>query len=191
MAPTPQTLIDRDPQVVPIPLGSTNPVHLARRRVRRPLRTHGPSLLTTCGLLAAVAGVVLLCLPSPTEAYLDGNAVHIGAMTLTEVGPGAVPGSTVYSGEASYVLLERLPGSPQASASWTAHGVVMSAHCSIHVDHARVVDECSFAAQGVTSIDVLQLAGSKWQRTYSDGVRVSIDVPNKGAAVPVPFPLGR
>ncbi len=61
-------------------------------------------------------------------------------------------------------------------------------------DGALLVDECAFTSDDArfTSIDVLDPArGAGWQRTYGDGARVTIAVASDGAAVPVPFPIGR
>jgi hypothetical protein len=64
----------------------------------------------------------------------------------------------------------------------------------LHPDKARLVDECTFmlSTGRLTSVDVLDPAsGPQWQRTYDDGVRASIAVSSDGAAIPVPFPIGR
>jgi hypothetical protein len=66
--------------------------------------------------------------------------------------------------------------------------------CHLHSAAARLIDECTFdiSAGRLTSVDVLDLSsGAQWQRTYDDGVRVTIGVAPDGAAVPVPFPIGR
>lgn len=64
----------------------------------------------------------------------------------------------------------------------------------LHPEKARLIDECTFTVGTgrLTSVDVLDPAsGSQWQRTYDDGVRASIAVSSNGAAIPVPFPIGR
>lgn len=191
---SPPAVVDRHPQNLPVPLGGMTPVRRAHRRRRRPIRTHAARALLITGLIAALAGMALLSLPATTEAYLDGDSIHVGGMTLTAAGPAGRGGATLYAGDASYVLVEPGDGSATASAVWSEQGVAMVARCALHHDGQRLVDECAFdgASGRLTSVDVLDpSAGSTWQRTYSDGVRVAIAVGQQGAAVPVPFPIGR
>jgi hypothetical protein len=185
-------LIDRDAAALPVPLGDATPVRLVRRRRRWLLRRHGPTVAAATGCVAAVAGAVLLLVPAPVSASLNGDRVEIGAMTLGRVASGAEPRARLFSGSASYALIESGDGTARAAASWMAGGVMRTATCTLHRTPLRLVDECSFGGGALTSIDVLDLRGaSTWQRTYSDGERVEITVPSAGAAIPVPFPIGR
>jgi hypothetical protein len=109
---------------------------------------------------------------------------------------GTIPGSSIalYGGDASFALIERRDGSARAAAAWISSGVLSSGTCDLQRKGERLIDDCTFSgAHGeITSVDVLDLAaGNGWQRIYADGVRVTIAVPPNGAAVPVPFPIGR
>jgi hypothetical protein len=187
-------LIDRDAAALPVPLGDATPVRLVRRRRRWLLRRHGPTVAAATGCVAAVAGAVMLLVPAPVSASLNGDRVEIGAMTLGRVAADVEPRARLYSGSASYALIEPGDGTARAAASWMAGGVMRTATCTLHRTPPRLVDECSFGvgSGALTSIDVLDLRGaSTWQRTYSDGERIEITVPSAGAAIPVPFPIGR
>jgi hypothetical protein len=146
------------------------------------------------GIVATAAGVGLAFLKPTVTAYLDGNHIHIGAMTLTRVGTTLSTGAVLYDGAASYVLAERRDGSASAASSWMSGDTLMSGVCSMRAAGVLLTDECTFQTEsGVeTSVDVLNTSdGLGWQRTYGDGVRVVITVPSDGAVVPVPFPIGR
>ena len=187
-------LIDRDAQALPVPIGDGPPVRVVRRRRRRLLRAHGEALATMVGCLAAVVGVVLLLAPAPVAAYLSGDLVHVGGMTLARVGPGVAHGAQLYGGHASLTLSEPGDGTAAAGAAWLEGGVVHTGSCTLRSEPARLVDECVFDSGSgeLTSVDIFDLrAGSTWQRTYGDGRQVDIAVPPDGAAVPVPFPIGR
>jgi hypothetical protein len=83
-------------------------------------------------------------------------------------------------------------GSAVAGSSWTSHGSTSSEVCHVIAPGRTLIDECIFhVAEGtLTSVDVLDPAsGDAWQRTYGDGVRVSIAVSTAGTAIPVPFPM--
>lgn len=195
------TLIDRDPQHLPVPIGGEAPVHRIRPPRRRLIRRHGPAMLTVLAALAAAAGVALLVLPVRVDAFLDADGIHVGATTLhvarTFAGRPAATGQTmtVYGGgDAWYALVEPGDGSAHAAAIWSAGGTTTMATCDLHRNGQRIVDECSFTigSSHLTCVDVLAAAdGPTWRRTYADGTRVEIDVPPDGAAVPVAFPVGR
>ncbi|MEO8898932.1 MAG: hypothetical protein ABI352_09145 [Candidatus Dormibacter sp.] len=189
-----RSLIDRDAQALPVPLGSgSTPVRVARRQRRRILRAHRPAVATIVGCLCAATGGVLLVAPSPQSAYLSGDHVHIGAMTLADVGRMGPAGAVLYGGDASYTLSESGKGTARAAAAWTKDGVVHTATCNLRSDSLRLIAECTFDAGSseLTSLDVLDIRdGSTWRRTYGDGRQVDIAVPPDGAAVPVPFPIG-
>jgi len=189
----PHGLIDRHAQALPVPLGDGTPVRVVRRRRRRLLRAHGEPVATMVGCLAAAVGAMLLLAPPPVAAYLDGDRVHVGAMTLAQVDPGGADGAQLYGGDASFALSEPGNGTARAAAAWLEGGVVHTAACNLRSEPARLVDECAFdiGSGELTSVDILDLrAGSTWHRTYGDGRRVDIAVPPDGAAVPVPFPIG-
>jgi hypothetical protein len=186
-------LIDRLTQNLPVPLGGVAPVRVVRRRRRRVLRRCAPAVASAVGLAAACAGGVMVVAPHTYAATLVGHQVEIGGMALLEVGP--LPGGqgVLYSGAASFVLSRHADGSARAAASWTSHGSTSSGVCHVIAPGRTLIDECTFhVAEGtLTSVDVLDPAsGDVWQRTYGDGVRVSIAVSTAGMAIPVPFPMG-
>jgi hypothetical protein len=186
-------LIDRDAQALPVPLGDGTPVRVVRRRRRRVIRAHGEAVATMVGCLAAVVGAVLLLAPAPAAAYLGGDLVHVGAMTLAQVGPRVAHGTQLYGGHASFALSEPGNGTAAAAAAWLQGGVVHTGTCTLRSEPARLVDECAFdiGSGELTAVDIFDLrSGSTWQRTYGDGRRVDIAVPPEGAVVPVPFPIG-
>lgn len=185
--------IVRDSQNLPVPLGGFAPVHAPgpahHPRFRRHL--HGLALAAAC--IVGAAGVTLLVTRPAPSAYLRGDRLVVGAMVLHAVGRTGLA-DTLFGGDASYVLGDRHgDGSQVASAAWTSAQTAGSGRCVMHRDSTRLVDECSFtvASQALTSVDLLDpAAGHAWQRTYADGVRVTIDVPDTASAVPVPFPIG-
>ena len=185
-------MIDRAPQNLPVPLGGVAPVRLRRARRRHLVRRHARSAALAAAALATVAGVTLLLIPDPLDAYLDGDGIHVGAMTLRASGP-SVGGRTLYSGDASLVLVEA-GGTARAAASWSTNGRTMLGTCTLRIEPRHLVDECEFdtASGRLTSVDVLDpSSSSSWHRTYNDGVDVDIGVAPDGAAIPVPFPVGR
>jgi hypothetical protein len=158
------------------------------------VRRHGRSAILVLAALAAVTGVALLLLPNRVDVYLDGAGIHVGAMTLAATGPAGVAAGTAYSGDAALVLVEGGGGTARAAASWQANGSTMLGTCTLRSEAQHLVDECEFdiASGRLTSVDVLDPSSSSvWRRTYSDGVRVEIGVAPDGAAIPVPFPVGR
>ncbi len=117
-------------------------------------------------------------------------------MVLKEVGSAARSTARVYAGAAaSFALVERGDGSAGAASAWVAPGGRPSSGvCDLRRDGVRLLEDCTFTGSpgSITCVDVLDPAqGSVWQRTYADGARVTIAVPQDGAAIPVPFPIGR
>jgi hypothetical protein len=142
----------------------------------------------------AAAGVTLLVAPTSVPAALLGGRIQVGSMSLREVGAVPATSTFLYGGDASFALTERGDGSARATAAWMSSGELSSGTCELHRDGVRLIDDCAFtgAPGATTSVDVLDPAdGAGWQRTYADGARVSIAVPADGAAIPVPFPIGR
>ena len=185
-------MIDRAPQNLPVPLGGAAPVRVLRPRRRHLARRHVRGTGVVLAVVASVAGVALLFLPNPVDAYVDGAGIHVGAMTLRATGP-SVGGRTTYSGDASLVLVEA-GGTARAAASWRAGGRTMLGTCTLRTEGRHLVDECEFdtASGRLTSVDVLDpSSSSSWHRTYNDGVSVDIGVAPDGAAIPIPFPVGR
>lgn len=157
------------------------------------IRPHLRTLVLLAGIGCAAVGLALLASPPPSAVYLLGDHLHVGDTILHPVGPIEGTQTTLYGGDASYVLDERSGGSATGAASWVASGRLSAGVCHLRAAAARLIDECTFDANTgrLSSVDVLDLSsGALWLRTYNDGVRVTIAVPPDGAAVPVPFPIG-
>jgi len=187
------SLIDRATQNLPVPIGGVAPVRVNRRRRRRVLRGCARAVASAVGLAAAVAGAVMVVAPKTDSATLVGHQVEIGGMALLEVGPLPSGQGVLYGGAASFVLSQHTDGSAVAAASWRSLGSRSSGICHVIAPGRTLIDECTFDVPGgtLTSVDVLDPAsGGAWQRTYGDGVRVSIAVSTAGTVIPVPFPIG-
>ena len=187
-------LIDRAPQNLPVPLGGMAPVRVNPPRRARVPRLGLTTLLIGAGAVSGAVGLGLLAATPSVSVSLVGDRLEVGGMVLTAVGPTVESHATLYSGDASYVLAEHSDGTAAAAAAWALGGARSTGLCSLHRDGVRLIDECVFALGGarLTSVDVLDPAlGSTWQRTYSDGGRVTIGVAAQGGAVPVAFPIGR
>lgn len=195
MAGAPRSrLIDRDRQNIPLPLGGMAPVRMHSAGRGRGIRTFAEAVVLVIAVCAALAAMVLLLLPTTVGASLDGGRLDVGSMVLTQVGTVPQTSTILYGGDASYALIERGDGSARGAAAWTSSGIVSSGLCDLRRVGLRLVEYCTFtgAPVGITSVDVLDPAsGPDWQRTYADGVRVTIAVPPDGAVIPVPFPIGR
>jgi hypothetical protein len=192
--PPPLHLIDRTPQNIPLPLGGMAPVRVRRSARTRAIRTRAHVVTAGAAVCCAAAGVTLLAAPTTVPAALLGGRIEVGSMSLREVGAAPQTGTFLYGGDASLALTERGDGSARASAAWIADGALSSGTCDLRRDGSRLIDDCSFTGPPgtTTSVDVLDPArGAGWQRTYRDGARVTIAVPADGAAIPVPFPIGR
>lgn len=188
-------LIDRDPQNLPVPIGGMAPVRIRRPRLHRPLRAHLPVASLWLGAVTGAVGLALLAVPRPVAVSLSGHRLEVGRMVLTQAAPVTGSGLLRYEGDASYALAEHGDGSAAAAAAWLSAGTMSSGVCTLRpAAGERLVEECEFSVGGsrFTSVDTLDpAAGIGWQRTYSDGARTTISVPPDGAAVPVPFPIGR
>lgn len=171
------------------------PVRRQRPRPRRSLSWLARPLASIAVSCCATVGAVLALLPTTVTASLRDGDVQVGSMVLEETGSTPGSGARMYGGAASYALIERGDGSARAAAAWVAPGGrAASGVCDLRRDGARLLEDCSFTgSQGsITCVDVLDPAqGSVWQRTYADGARVTIAVAPDGAAIPVPFPIGR
>ena len=201
-------LIDRDPQLLPVPIGGLRVVR-NRRRVPALLKWWRRNLLTIVtgtGLLAGAVGAYFSLSGAPVPVYLQGGDVHIGANILVAQ-PTATPTTTTYTSPGVGALVIRWGGRDAASltdgeitagASTVSHGKPVSGWCQTDgwaVDAAQLQEDCSFVIDTlkVTAHDTfdLQAASPSWHRHYSDGIDATISVPSSGAVVPVPFPVGR
>jgi len=195
----PNDLIDRDPQNLSIPLGGFAPV---RQRRRSPTmvkfwRRNAAGIVSIAGLALAAAGALISITQPPVPVYLRAGSVHVGSAVLTHPADnaGQQAPAQAYTGSAVMILVVNADGSAKASAVTDARGKVTSGACLMAPpSEDSVTETCSFTvgSEKLTSSDVLDLHRSgQWTRTYSDGTTVAIGVPNAGAAIPVPFAIGR
>lgn len=189
-----RSLVDRSGQNIPLPVGGMAPVRVQRAPSARSRQARAGAVLTMVTVLCAGTGALLLLLPGEDEASLLDGRVEIGSMVLTQVRIVPGTGAVVYGGDASYALVGRHDGTARAAAAWVTSGRLSWGTCDLRPDGLRLRETCTFTQGTVTirSVDILDpSAASSWQRTYSDGIRVAIAVLPDGAAIPVPFPIGR
>ena len=181
--------VERRSQNIPLPLGGMTPV-----RVRRAMRTRAGGVRAAAAvamLVCAGVGLVLLIIPARTAVGLEGNVLRVGAMTLARA--ASPPGVVLFRGTASVALTEA-SGEVHDAAAWDTPAGRASGACSARVAGPLLVAECAFVdatGRRSSSVDVLDTRrGAAWQRTFSDGRHVTIDVAADAAAIPVPFPTG-
>lgn len=189
-----RTAVDRRAQYLPVPLGGMSAVHAppVASQSRLLLRRKGPATAMAVGVSAAIAGLVLLALRGPVAVYANGRVLHVGGNVLTIERSTAT--TTLYNGDAAYLLTMEQDGSVIGTAAWTGSGPGSSNVCVMRDQPSRIVETCRFddADVTITSVDSYVLAApGAWHRTYADGQQVTIAVPSDGVLVPVPFPIGR
>lgn len=187
-------LVDRRPQNLPVPLGGMAPEHDLRRvsSLQVIWRRWWHHLAITAGIVCAVLAALLVALAPPGLVYERAGAVHVDQVVLSSAGRLPETGATLFTGAASYLLVERPDGSARASAVSTGSSH-LRATCELRSQPQLLTEHCRFNVDSRTfsADDVLDLrTGSGWRRAYSDGRHVAIGVPPEGAVVPVPFPIG-
>lgn len=191
-------MIDRDPQLLPVPLGGLRP----RRQVRsvpaplRLWRRHGYEILATGGLLLAVAAAVVTMTRPALAVYLEGDTVHIGSLTLSHPRDnGDLAEGRLYTGAATLLLVSRPDGAVIASAVTFLGGERVTGVCTLGPPvTTEITESCAFHIGGrsVTCEDVLRFdTPGTWERACSDGQRLTVAVPAGETVIPMPFPLGR
>ncbi len=191
-------LIDRDPQLLPVPLGDLRPRRQARS-VPAPLRVwrrHSFEILATWGLLLAVAAAVVTVTRPALAVYLEGDTVHIGSLTLSHPpdNDGLAEGR-LYTGPATLLMVSRPGGGVVASAVTFLGGERVTGVCTLGPPAAtEITESCALHIGGrsVSCEDVLRFeAPGSWQRACNDGQRLTVSVPAGAVVMPMPFPLGR
>jgi hypothetical protein len=148
--------------------------------------------VSALGLAAAAAGLLVLGLRGPVAVFATGGTLHVGSSVLTIERSTAT--TSLYNGDAAYLLSVRGDGAVVGSAAWTDGSHDGSGTCVMREQASHVVESCWFDAAGArtTSVDSYALVTpGEWNRTYADGRQVTIAVPAGGGLVPVPFPIGR
>ena len=172
-----------------VPLGLT--AHLGPPRPTAAIgrrswwRRHRTVVFSVIGVACAVAGVVLNAAPSATAVYVDAAGYHVGTRLLRTVGTGR------YDSGGIVLVAHQQSGTTEAASSMDITGVHVVGRCRM----GQTAEHCTFTlgdGRLLTADDVLVATDVKvwWQRHYSDGAGVRIDL-RKGAAIPVPVLVGR
>ncbi len=190
-------LIDRHPQLLPVPLGDLRPrrVRSAQSRLRL-WRRHSFEILATGGLLLAIAAAAVTLMRPALAVYLEGDTVHIDGLTLSHPRDnGGLADGRLYTGPATLLLVPRPGGAVVASAATFMGGQRATGVCSFGPPAAtEITESCALhiGSRSVTCDDALHFeTPGSWERVCSDGLRVAVSVPAGTAAIPMPFPLGR
>ena len=195
--PVEDGLIDRRPQHLPIPLAGLRP-----RRERpsggpiRIWRRRGPEIVTSAGLLFAIAAAIVTLMRPPVSAYLEGDAVHLSGHILSHPADnGGLAAGRLYTGSATLLLVTRPGGTVVASSVTYIAGRRATGVCTLAPPTPTSASERCFlhiGTEAVTCDDVLRFtAPGSWSRHCSDGQSLSVAVPEGDVAIPLPFPLGR
>ncbi len=199
MTPTtsPLGLVDREPRNLPIPIGDLRPIRRPPPGGRmRAWRRRGPEILVLLGVLMVVSAAMVTITRPPLSAYLDGDTVHVGGVTLTHpAGNGGLASGRLYQGAATLLLVAAPDRRVVASAVTYLDGAKVTGVCDFGPPtHSEVDERCVLAIgeQSVTCDDVLRFAApGGWKRRCSDGQSLTVSVPQGATAIPLPFPLGR
>ena len=186
-----QPPLARSTQTLPVPLGGLAPVHRRTTNWRRTVRAHRSVATLLLALISAAAGVWLSAAPRSFDAGKDGAGVHVDGTTLTLVAQ-ETPGSQVFTGAATLVLDTASSGVITAAAVMTWNGISATVRCAFLRNGTGGVESCVYelGSQRLSSIDRFSASSQTWYRQYSDGVAVTISVPQGSIVIPVPFPLG-
>ncbi len=188
------TLLEGSEQHLPIPLGGARPAHAHRGRINARHWWLARWRLATAavGLVAGAAGVALTLTSSDTAVFADGWSVHVGSSVLMLHPEADSAPAALYTGDAALVINPGATGKVRASAVTTIRGARSVGTCQLQWLGVDAVERCQFTVAGrsFTASDVFSAAGHAWQRQYSDGVRVRVQVPATARLVPVPFPVG-
>jgi len=190
--------IDRDAQHLPVPIGDLRP-----RRHRRTTpaalrlwRRRGSELAAAVGLLLAVAAAVVTVTRPPLSVYLEDNAVHVAGLTLSHpMDNGGLTDGHLFTGPATLLMVDRPHGAVVASAVTYLRGARVTGVCDFGPPTTtEVAERCilQIGSVSVTCEDALRFEGQgSWQRSCSDGQRLTVTVPAGAVVIPMPFPLGR
>jgi hypothetical protein len=178
-------------QTLPIPIGGLTPVHRRTRSVRQLGRRRQPVCLASLGALAAALGVVITLSPTTIAAFGDASTIHIGSSLMQRGASPAVPGSRLYVGDVSIVMVPDRSGW-RAAATTTLNGQPARGVCNLEDTVQTATETCTFTLGGQTlrATDVFDASAGQWHREYSDGVKVMFSVPSRASLVPIPIPFG-
>jgi hypothetical protein len=159
-------------------------------------RWHSYEILAAGGLLLAVAAAVVTVSRPALAVYLEGDSVHVGSVTLSHPRDnGGLAEGRLYTGPAALLMVSRPGGAVIASAVTFLAGQKVTGVCTFGPPvAAEITESCSLRIGGrsVTCEDALRFdTPGSWERTCSDGQRLTVSVPSGAAVIPMPFPLGR
>jgi hypothetical protein len=184
--------LERSAQTLPVPLGGLTPVHRHSTTMRRTLRRHPSVPLVALALATGGAGVWLSTSPRAFTAGQDAAGIEVGGLTLT---PIAQPSRSTqsFTGVASVVIDTVSSGVARAGAVMTWDGFPTTVRCVLVRSATGVSETCAYdiGTTRLTSADSYSAKTRTWSRRYSDGMEITITVPNGSELIPLPFPLGR
>jgi len=156
----------------------------ARQLWRRSwLRRHRTGVMLGLSAGIALAAVRIATLPPAVPVYVDRAGYHVGDRLLTRQDHG------VFVGDAAVAIVPD-GGLVWAGASTMYHGVHTTGHCVMTGSTEVCVFSMGTVLLSAEDHLVQEWGHAVWERAYADGSSVRIPIPT-GAAVPVPFPLGR
>jgi hypothetical protein len=189
-------LIDRNPQNLPVPLGGFAPVHRTRRTSQavKVWRRYSAGVVALIGLIGAALGGYLAWLGPQVAVYAQGSTVSVAGTQLTLDPHQSTATRSVFTGAATLEIVNQGNNREKAAAITYVGGVEQSGVCQlVQVAPGQLRETCSFTdgTTHLTSTDTLNShSGSSWQRRYSDGKTVTIQIPSGGSVVPMPFLVG-
>jgi hypothetical protein len=144
------------------------------------------------GALAAAVGVVITLSPTTIEVFGDASAIHVGSSVTRRAASPVPPGSRLYVGDVSIVMVPGRNGW-RAAATTTLNGKPARGVCTLENTALGATESCTFTLgeQTLRATDTFDASVGRWQREYADGVRVTFGVPSRDRLVPIPIPLGR
>jgi hypothetical protein len=135
--------------------------------------------------------VVITLSPTTIEVFGDASAIHIGSAVMQRAASPALPGSRLYVGDVSIVMVPGRNGW-RAAATTTLSGKPTRGVCTLDNTASGATESCTFTLgeQTLRATDTFDASVGRWQREYTDGVRVMFGVPSRDDLVPIPIPLG-
>jgi hypothetical protein len=191
--PRTTVILDRSPQILPVPLGGLAPARRQTAPWIRWWRRHQPTVLTVIAIAAIGIAAWVSTSPRSFSVALRGGDVSVDGTVLTAAGHEQAIGTRVFTGDGSLAITAGASGTVHAGAVMIWKDLPTTGQCVLHVVARSATETCEFAigADHVASIDGFDFAAGAWNRHYTDGIEVTIAVPAGTALIPIPFPLGR
>jgi hypothetical protein len=160
--------------------------------ILRKWRRHQPQVLTFAALVTGICGVWLAASPLTSTVAMEATGVNVDGAFLTRVAPQTTPGVHVFNGPASLAITVPKGGTSHAGAVMIWGGLATTGQCVLVVVDGGASDACQFneGSARFSAADTFDARRLVWHRRYTDGVDVTITVPDGTALIPIPFPLG-